>query len=150
MRQRFVKAAVVLVVMLAAVVALAAARIGARPEPSPTPLQSHRAERAGAAIALPIVLARSCGDCHSNEPMPLSRSRIAPVSWIAARTESEGRRVVNFSEWGSYSPEQRQALLALSCRAASAGTMPGLWTLVRPETRLSPRDVATICAAASR
>ena len=30
----------------------------------------------------------------------------------------------------------------------SDGTMPGRYTLVRPDTRLSPRDVETMCAAA--
>jgi hypothetical protein len=59
-----------------------------------------------------------------------------------------GRRAVNFSEWGAYQPERRQRLLAESCQDASNGKMPGLYSLVRPETRLSARDVEVICAAA--
>jgi hypothetical protein len=61
---------------------------------------------------------------------------------------AEGRKVVNFSEWGAYSAEQQQALLGLSCQAASAGKMPGAWTLLHPETKLSAQDIGTICAAA--
>ena len=36
----------------------------------------------------------------------------------------------------------------MSCDAATSGKMPGPYTLVRPETRLSAQDVETICAAA--
>ena len=61
---------------------------------------------------------------------------------------SQGRRAVNFSEWTGYPPEVQRALLAASCRDATAGKMPGLYTLVRSETRLSAEDVETICAAA--
>lgn len=59
----------------------------------------------------------------------------------------EGRRAVNFSEWAAYPPEQQQALLVLSCDDASAGRMPGAYTMLRPDTRLSARDIETICAA---
>jgi hypothetical protein len=60
----------------------------------------------------------------------------------------EGRNVVNFSEWAAYQPAQQRLLLALSCEDATNGKMPGAYTLLRPETRLSPQDVETICAAA--
>jgi len=33
-------------------------------------------------------------------------------------------------------------------RRATKGKMPGAYTLLRPETRLSSQDVETICAAA--
>jgi hypothetical protein len=65
-----------------------------------------------------------------------------------ARGVSEGRKAVNFSEWSTYSPSQQRTLLAASCDDASAGRMPGPWTLLHPETRLSPHDIETICAAA--
>ena len=39
-------------------------------------------------------------------------------------------------------------LLAVSCDDATSGKMPGPYTLLHPETRLSVQDVATICAAA--
>jgi hypothetical protein len=60
---------------------------------------------------------------------------------------AEGRRAVNFSEWGAYSPEQQRLLLAISCDDVTSGKMPGAYTFVRPETRLSADDVKTICAA---
>jgi hypothetical protein len=65
-----------------------------------------------------------------------------------ARGVAEGRKAVNFSEWGAYSPGQWQVLLDASCQDVSDGRMPGVYAWVRPETRLSARDVETICAAA--
>jgi hypothetical protein len=65
-----------------------------------------------------------------------------------ARGVAEGRKAVNFSEWGAYSPNQQRTLLAASCDDVSTGRMPGPWTLLHPEARLSPQDIETICAAA--
>ena len=39
-------------------------------------------------------------------------------------------------------------LLSVSCQDATSGKMPGPYTLVRPETKLSLRNIDTICAAA--
>lgn len=143
MNRRFKQAAIVSIAVLAGAQLI-------RPERANPAVEVDRTIRArmGTASRLPDVLDRSCRDCHSNTTVWPWYSGIAPVSWLMARGVSEGRRVVNFSEWGAYSPEQQQALLGLSCQAASAGRMPGVWTLVHPETRLSAEDVETICAAA--
>jgi hypothetical protein len=61
---------------------------------------------------------------------------------------TKGRKAVNFSEWATYPPEQQRKLLALSCQDVSEGKMPGAYTLLHPETRLSAQDVETVCAAA--
>jgi hypothetical protein len=65
-----------------------------------------------------------------------------------AQAVTEGRKAVNFSEWAAYSPDLQRTLLAVSCDDATSGKMPGPYTLVRPETRLSAQDVETICVAA--
>jgi hypothetical protein len=61
---------------------------------------------------------------------------------------AKGRTAVNFSEWSVYPPERQRILLAQSCKDMSEGKMPGVYTLLRPETRLSGEDIETICAAA--
>ena len=61
-----------------------------------------------------------------------------------------GRKAVNFSEWTSYPPQLQRALLSASCQDASAGKMPGPYTLLHPEMRLSTHDIETICAAAQK
>jgi hypothetical protein len=65
-----------------------------------------------------------------------------------AQAVTEGRKAVNFSEWAAYSPDQQRTLLAVSCDDATSGKMPGPYTRVRPETRLSSQDIETICVAA--
>ncbi len=143
MRKRLAAAVLVVGVLFAA------AQLVRPSYANPPTNPSHTIESVlGPASALPPVLGRSCGDCHSNATMWSRYPRVAPVSWVVARAVSEGRRAVNFSEWSGYTPAQRRALLTRSCQAASAGKMPmEAYLRVRPEARLSPRDVATICAA---
>jgi hypothetical protein len=107
-------------------------------------IQTHM----GTARELVAVLDRSCGDCHSNATVWPWYTRVAPASWAMAYTVTEGRKAVNFSDWAAYSPEARQTLLSASCQDALDGRMPGPYALLRPETRLSTKDIDTICAAA--
>ena len=131
------------------VAAFAAAQL-VRPERANPPTDPTRTIQAhvGSASGLVTVLDRSCRDCHSNETAWPWHTRIAPVSWLMASAVSEGRKAVNFSEWASYPPRVQRTLLSVSCLDATSGRMPGPYTLVRPETKLSPQDIETICAAA--
>jgi hypothetical protein len=143
MRRRLKQAAVFLVVLFAAAQLVRPERTNPPTDPSST-IQAH----VGTANGLVAVLDRSCGDCHSNATVWPWYTEIVPASWLMAQGVAEGRKAVNFSEWARYSPEQRRDLLAASCQDASEGRMPGPYTLLRPETRLSAQDVETICAAA--
>jgi len=106
---------------------------------------------AGASHELVAVLDRACSDCHSDHSAWPQYSAIAPLSWVVARAESEGRRAVDFSAWAKYSRAQQQTLLDASCRDVTAGKMPGgPYVLLRPEARLSPHDIETICSAAAQ
>jgi len=42
---------------------------------------------------------RACFDCHSNETAWPVYASIAPVSWLVQHDVTEGRGVLNFSEW---------------------------------------------------
>jgi len=121
-----------------------------RPERSNPPTDASRTIQAhvGTARGLVAVLDRACSDCHSNNTQWPWYTRIAPLSWLMASGVNEGRKAVNFSEWASYPPDVQHALLSVSCQDATSGKMPGPYTLVRPETKLSPQDIETICAAA--
>ena len=143
MSRRLKQAAVVSIVVFAAAQLI-------RPERTNPATEVNRTIQAqvGAGSRLSTVLDRSCGDCHSNGTVWPWYTRVAPVSWLMASAVTEGRRIVNFSDWAGYSTDQQQALLVMSCRAVSEGKMPGVYTSVRPDTRLSAQDVETICAAA--
>jgi len=113
----------------------------------PTDVNSTIQSQPGTSPELGAVLDRACRDCHSNDTVWPWYTQIAPVSWLMALGVERGREAVNFSEWATYPQGQQLALLALSCQDATAGKMPGPYTLVRPETALSEADIATICAA---
>lgn len=121
-----------------------------RPERTNPPTDPARTIRAhlGASTTAAAVIERACSDCHSNATVWPWYTHIAPVSWLMAYGVTEGRKAVNFSEWGAYQPELQRTLLVASCKDASTGKMPGPYTLLHPEMRLSPQDVETICAAA--
>jgi Haem-binding domain len=112
--------------------------------------EAGRQADVGTASGLVAVLDRSCRDCHSNGTVWPWYTQIAPVSWLMAYGVTAGRKAVNFSEWASYPAQLRRALLSASCQDASTGKMPGPYTLLRPETRLTAQDIETICAAARK
>jgi hypothetical protein len=99
-------------------------------------------------LPLARILERSCRDCHSNATRWPWYTQVAPVSWAAAYGVRKGRMAVNFSEWAAYQPTERAGLLAASCADVSTGKMPGPWTLLHPEAKLSAQDIDTICSAA--
>ena len=64
---------------------------------------------------------RACFDCHSNETKWPWYSTIAPVSWLVQRDVEEGRRGLNFSEWGRPHKEANEA-----ASSVEKGEMPPL------------------------
>jgi hypothetical protein len=141
--RRLKQAAIVIVAVFAAAQLVRPERTNPTTDVSRT-IQAHMPTGSG----LVAVLDRSCRDCHSNGTVWPWYTQVAPLSWLMAQAVREGRNAVNFSEWAGYQPAQQRLLLALSCEDATNGKMPGAYTLLRPETRLSPPDVETICAAA--
>jgi heme-binding protein len=118
-----------------------------RANPATDPGRTIQAQL-GTSSGLAAVLNRSCRDCHSNETVWPRPAQVAPLSWLMSYAVTKGREAVNFSEWGSYPPDVQRMLLSASCQDVSTGKMPSVYTLVRPETKLSAQDVETICAAA--
>jgi hypothetical protein len=143
MTRKLKQASVVFVVVFAAAQLVRPVRANPATDASRT-IQAH----VGTTTGLAAVLDRSCRDCHSNATVWPAYAQIAPLSWLMASAVTKGRNAVNFSEWGTYSPDVQRMLLSTSCQDVSSGKMPGLYTLVRPETRLSPQDIETICTAA--
>jgi hypothetical protein len=138
-------------VAIVTVVLVAAAQL-IRPshEDPPTDPSRTLAAQGEWAIGVAAVVDRSCRDCHTNTTVWPWFAQIAPFSWLMAYGVTQGRNIVNFSEWATYTPEKQRELLVASCRDARNGRMPGHYALVQPQTRLSPQDIETICAAAKR
>ena len=143
MGRRLKQAAIAIAVLVVAAQLVRPERANPATDVSRT-IQAH----VGTASGLVAVLDRACRDCHSNGTVWRWYTQVAPVSWLMAYGVAEGRKVVNFSEWAAYPPERQRKLLVESCQDVSKGKMPGIYTLLRSETRLSAQDVETMCAAA--
>ena len=90
------------------------------------------------------ILDRSCQDCHSGRTTWPWYSRVAPVSWIVSKHVSDGREILDFSDWANqpHSADERM----LICDAVSDGRMPlPEYTLIHRNAKLSKRDVELIC-----
>jgi heme-binding protein len=141
--KRLKQAAVVLVIIFAAAQLVRPGRDNPPTDPGRA-IQAH----VGTTSGLAAVLDRSCNECHSNATVWPWYTQVAPLSWAMAYTVKKGRAVVNFSDWAAYGPDVQRTLLAASCEDASNGKMPGAYTLIRPDARLSTQDIQIICAVA--
>jgi hypothetical protein len=93
------------------------------------------------------VLAKTCGNCHSDHTDWPWYSNLAPFSWWIARDVREGRKRLDFSEWDTYSQWQRQDKLESICGLISTGRMPPWqYTAMHPEARLTEKEKKAVCA----
>lgn len=91
------------------------------------------------------VLRNSCYDCHSNEVKWPWYSNIAPASWLVAHDVNEAREHMNFSEWQSYSADDKADDIEDIWEEIDEGEMP-LWyyLILHNDARLSESDKVTI------
>lgn len=92
------------------------------------------------------ILARSCSDCHSNQTAWPWYTNVAPVSWFIVDHVEEGRRNLNFSEWGRRDLRQRRNKLEEICDEVKQGAMPlSSYTPLHPYAKLTAEDVQALC-----
>ena len=111
-----------------------------RPQPNPPvlaePAWDHPETRA--------LAQRACFNCHSNETVWPVYSYVAPVSWLVVHDTLDGRRELNFSEWGvaqSNGREPRELKPDKLRRQITSGSMPPrIYLLTHPEARLTDAE----------
>ena len=88
------------------------------------------------------ILTRSCYDCHSNQTKWPWYSYVAPASWLVASDVKDGRRHLNFSEWGALSLPDQRKVLAEIWEEVDDGEMPlEIYTLIHSEALISASDL---------
>jgi hypothetical protein len=111
-----------------------------RPQPNPPVL----AEPAWNSLETRALAQRACFDCHSNETVWPSYSYVAPVSWLVVHDTLDGRRELNFSEWGvarSDGRAPRDVKPDKIRREIASGSMPPrIFLLTHPEARLTDAE----------
>ena len=84
------------------------------------------------------VLKTSCYDCHSNNTVYPWYSTIQPVAMFMGNHVDEGKRELNFSEFGRYSVRRKYHKLEEINEQIKEGEMPlSSYTLIHRNTKLN-------------
>lgn len=84
------------------------------------------------------ILETSCYDCHSNSTRYPWYAEIQPVSWFLNNHIVDGKRHLNFSEFGGYRLRRQYHKLEEIVEMVGAGEMPlSSYTLIHTDAKLS-------------
>ena len=92
------------------------------------------------------ILKNSCFDCHSNITNYRWYHKIAPASWMVAEHIREGKKELNFSDWGQMDVFKRITTLEEICQETEHREMPlKSYLIMHPKSRLSDEQIAQLC-----
>jgi hypothetical protein len=135
--------------LLLILLALAAGIQFVRPARTNPPEDSSRTIFADQAVwqGAPSSLERACMDCHSSRTRWPWYSNVAPSSWLVADDVAEGREHLDFSNWGTYTPSRKSALLEDISKLVKAHSMPlPIYIPLHPEAKLTDQEREEIAA----
>lgn len=93
------------------------------------------------------ILAVACYDCHSNRTRYPWYAEVQPVGWWLARHVKDGRRHLNFSEFGAYPAKRQAKKLQEVVDELKDREMPlKSYTLTHADARLTGEQVAALSA----
>ena len=93
------------------------------------------------------ILARACYDCHSDRTRYPWYAEVQPVGWWLAEHVNDGKRHLNFSRFGSYTPDRAARKMTQTIKETEDGGMPlesYLW--IHRDAQLSKDEVAALAA----
>lgn len=87
------------------------------------------------------ILKKSCYDCHSNNTNYPWYNKIQPASWLLENHIQEGKKELNFSEFGAYSKRRQKSKLKSIINQIKDDEMPLYsYTLIHKDAKLSEVD----------
>lgn len=90
-------------------------------------------------------LKKSCYDCHSNNTNYPWYNKVQPISWILENHINEGKSVLNFNEFGTYSKRKQKNKLRSIRNQIEDGEMPLYsYTLMHSNAKLSENEKTEI------
>jgi hypothetical protein len=93
------------------------------------------------------ILDRSCRDCHSSKTVWPWYTNVSPISWWITDHVNEGRRNLNFSEWGKYDKDRQAKKLQQMCDLVQDGVMPlSVYTPLHAGSKPTADEVKALCA----
>ncbi len=88
-----------------------------------------------------IILGRSCYDCHSYTTRYPWYVNIQPAGWLMANHIKNGKAILNFNDFGTYSPRKQMTKLREIEMSIEDGTMPlSSYLLIHKDARLNLSD----------
>lgn len=92
------------------------------------------------------ILQKSCYDCHSNRTEYPWYAEVEPVGWWLGNHIKEGKKELNFSEFGTYSAKRKVKKLEAICDEVKDRGMPlTSYTLIHRSAKLSDAQIAAMC-----
>jgi hypothetical protein len=80
----------------------------------------------------------SCYDCHSNNTSYPWYNRIQPVAWFLQSHITDGKKELNFNEWGMYSNRRKNSKLKSIISQIKDDEMPlSSYTIIHKDAKLS-------------
>ncbi|PCH49878.1 MAG: hypothetical protein COC22_06200 [Flavobacteriaceae bacterium] len=87
------------------------------------------------------IFKNSCYDCHSNNTNYPWYNKIQPVSWLLENHIKEGKKELNFNEFGSYSKRKQKNKLKSIKNQVIDDEMPMFsYTLIHKKAKLTESD----------
>ena len=87
----------------------------------------------------------SCYDCHSNNTNYPWYSKVSPISWYLYDHVKVGKEALNFSEWGTYTNNEKISQLVDIGETVSDGEMPlKSFLIIHKEAKLSEEEIQKI------
>lgn len=91
------------------------------------------------------LLKNSCYDCHSNNTDYPWYNKIQPVSWFLEHHIKDGKKELNFSEFGGYSKRrQKSKLKSIKGQIEKNGMPLSSYTFIQRDAKLSENDKVLI------
>ena len=87
------------------------------------------------------LMVAKCYDCHSNETTWPWYSYVAPMSWSVSAHVIDGRKELNFSNWGNYSADTQEEKIGEIYDEILDEYMPlPSYLLLHPETKVTEEE----------
>jgi len=84
------------------------------------------------------ILQKACYDCHSNHTRYPWYAELQPVAWFLEKHIKDGKKELNFSEFGAYSDRRKISKLKAIAAQVRDGEMPlRSYTWLHAEARLT-------------
>ena len=92
------------------------------------------------------LLKNSCYDCHSNNTPYPWYNKISPVSWYLDKHVKDGKKALNFNEFGLLNQRKMIGTLSTVCEVIESGSMPLVsYTFIHRSANLDEDEVNVLC-----